>query len=88
MKTVTPPFHKIPVSISLSRVGGEGRLKKLMFITRRDKQKLDLYIVNNRYRNIKDNVLFANSLGYLTSRTAMHRYMKKLKGVENGRKNF
>ncbi|STU57371.1 Uncharacterised protein [Klebsiella pneumoniae subsp. ozaenae] len=58
---------------------GEGILKKLMFLTIRDKNALDEYIKANRFRNVKDNMRFAGLLGYGTSKSAMCRYIKRLK---------
>lgn len=57
----------------------EGILKKLMFLTIRDKNALDEYIKANRFRNVKDNIRFAGLLGYGTSKSAMCRYIKRLK---------
>ncbi len=57
-----------------------------MFITLKEKKKLDGYIKNNRFKNIKDNIKFIESLGYKTSKTAMHRYMVKLRDNEYGGK--
>ena len=57
----------------------EGILKKLMFLTINDKNALDEYIKANRFRNVKDNMRFAELLGYGTSKSAMCRYIKKIK---------
>ncbi|HBY9795278.1 TPA: hypothetical protein MJA66_10220 [Klebsiella pneumoniae] len=54
-------------------------MKKLMFLTIRDKNALDEYIKANRFRNVKDNMRFAGLLGYGTSKSAMCRYIKRLK---------
>jgi hypothetical protein len=50
-----------------------------MYLTIHDKNALDEYIKVNRFRNVKDNVRFAGLLGYETSKSAMCRYIKKLK---------
>ncbi|MBZ7341441.1 hypothetical protein FMJ14_28855 [Klebsiella grimontii] len=54
-------------------------MKKLMFLTIRDKNALDEHIKANRFRNVKDNMRFAGLLGYVTSKSAMCRYIKKIK---------
>lgn len=59
-------------------------LKKLIFITAKDKRHLDEHIQNNRFKNVVDNMNCAKSLGYITSRSAMYRYMGKLKVNTNG----
>lgn len=60
-------------------------MKKLRFITLPDKQKLDEHIIYNCFHNIADIVMYARRLGYKTSRTAIHRYMQKLKECQNER---
>lgn len=71
---------------NLSHEGGGLGLKKLMFITLKEQIKLDGHIKNNRFKNINDNIRFIESLGYKTSKTAMHRYMAKLRDNEYGGK--
>ncbi|THB00291.1 hypothetical protein E6R41_26135 [Citrobacter freundii] len=58
-------------------------MKKLRFITAKDKRQLDEHIQNNRYLNAEDNIRQAKLMGYTTSRSAMYRYMTELRVKNN-----
>lgn len=87
MKAVNPPRHQIPFILSSSQKQRAYILKQLRFITLRDKTAFDSHIRNNRYLNIMDNAGAAFAMGYRASRSAIHRYMQKLK-QEDHEKNI
>lgn len=82
-KTSVSAMHRYVTK--LFKINKKKELKKFRFITRTDKGLLDDHIEENRYLNIKDNMIFIIKLGYQVSQSAMHRYMVGLRGGKNGR---